>query len=113
MVNTSTLVFLSEERKEISRCSIEDLFNLAIFSVFSQENDSVSIQELVELSSVDFIVGHNNLFSRPRLFRKKKRINKKSIYFLRIFCYCYFAGRIGVSETLGLNCLDELLRIHG
>lgn len=90
MVNTSTQVFLSEERKEISRCSIEDLFNLAIFSVFSQENDSVSIQELVELSSVDFIVGHNNLFSRPR-----------------------FAGRIGVSETLGLNCLDELLRIHG
>jgi len=30
-----------------------------------------------------------------------------------VFCYCYFAGRIGVSEILGLNCLDELLWIHG
>ena len=55
----------SEEGEEISRGSVEDLFNLSVFTVLSEEDNSVSVEELAELSAVNFIEGHNNLISRP------------------------------------------------
>jgi len=60
-----SLSSLSEEGEEISRGSVEDLFNFSVFAVLSEEDNSVSVEELAELSAVNFIEGHNNLISRP------------------------------------------------